>query len=159
MRKKIDKTDVVVRSPNLAEVKVSYKSKMQEVVKISSSRDAFNILFKLYDPDTIEFKEEFFMLLVNRANRLLGWFKLSSGGTTGTIVDSKIILVIALNSNAHGIVLCHNHPSGNLRPSDADISLTNKVRDASKLLEISLIDHLIISPAESYFSFADEGLI
>ena len=147
------------KSPELSEIKVSYKSKPRDTVKVNSSRDAFEVLFKLFDKDTIELKEEFFLLMLNRANHVLGWVKLSSGGTTSTVVDVKIIFSIALQTNSHSVILCHCHPSGNLKPSDSDISLTNKVKEAGKLLDINVLDHLIISPIGTYFTFADEGLL
>jgi DNA repair protein RadC len=153
------KSKTFEKSPMLAEIKVSYKTKSGEAVRISSSKDAFNVLFKLFDMNIIDLKEEFFLLLLNRANHVLGWFKLSSGGTTGTVVDVKIIFTLALQVNAHGIILCHNHPSRNLKPSDTDISLTKKVKEAGKLFDITLLDHLIIASDGTYFTFADEGLI
>lgn len=153
------KSKAFEKSPMLAEIKVSYKSKMTEVIKIISSKDAFNVLFKLFDMNIIDLKEEFFLLLLNRANTVLGWFKLSSGGTTGTVVDVKIIFTLALKANASSVILCHNHPSRNLKPSESDISLTNKVKNAGKLLDISILDHLIIASDGTYFTFADEGLI
>ena len=156
---KIVKPNRFEKSQGLAEIKVSYKNKMSEVVKIMSSRDAFDAMFKLYDEHTIDLKEEFFMLLLNRAHNVLGWFKISSGGTSSTVVDVKIIIALALQTNASSIIICHNHPSGNLKPSDSDIILTNKVKEAGKLMDITLLDHLIISSNGTYFTFADEGLI
>ena len=98
------------------------------------------------------------MLLLNRANKVLGYVLLSLGGTAGTVVDPKVIFQAALKTNAHGIILCHNHPSGNLTPSSQDISLTKQLRDAGKFLEIALLDHLILT-TEGYYSFADEGQV
>jgi DNA repair protein RadC len=147
------------RSPALAEVKVSYKCNLKEVVKITNSTDAFKLLYQLFDTDTIDLKEEFFLLLLNRANCALGWFKLSSGGTSYTAVDVKIIFILALLTNACNIILCHNHPSKNLKPSEMDISLTKKVKEAGKLLDITVLDHLIITSDGTYFDFADEGLL
>jgi len=149
----------IQKSPVLAEVKVSYKCKLKDIVRVTSSRISFDVLFNLFDKDTIELKEEFFLLLLNRANYVLGWAKLSSGGTTSTVVDVKIIFILALQTNAHSIILCHNHPSGNLKPSESDINLTKRVKEAGKLLDITVLDHLIISPDGTYFTFADEGLI
>ena len=94
-------------SQELAEIKVSYKSKNQSRVKILSSQDAFNILYPLYDKDVIEYQELFFLLLLNRANIVLGWIKLSSGGTSGTVVDPKMVFSLALQTNASGILLSH----------------------------------------------------
>jgi DNA repair protein RadC len=147
------------KSPELAEIRVSYKSGLRNFSKISNSKDSFNILFPLFDIDTIEFKEEFLLLLLNRANNLLGWFRLSSGGTSGTVVDIKIVFMLALRTNASSLILCHNHPSQNIQPSEADIKLTNRVKEAGNLLDIRVLDHLIIASNGTYFDFADEGLL
>lgn len=144
-------------SLELAEIKVAYKNKQKNRVKIANAQDAFSILYPLYDKDTIEYQEQFFLLLLNRANIFLGWVKLSSGGTTGTVVDPKMIFGIALQTNASGIIISHNHPSGNLQPSSGDIGLTNKIISSGNLLEVHLLDHLIISPDEKFYSFSDSG--
>lgn len=146
-------------SPELAEIKVMYKSKQKNKKKISTSKDAFEILFLLFDKDIIEYQEQFFLLLLNYANRVLGWIKISTGGTTGTVVDPKIVFTLALKTNASGIILAHNHPSGNLLASKNDQDLTNKILEAGRFLDIKLLDHLIISPEERYLSFADEGMM
>ena len=146
-------------SPELAEIKVSYKTKQYPKIKISGSKEVFDIIFPLYDQNLIEYQELFFMLLLNRANSILGWIKLSSGGTAGTVVDPKMVFGIALQTNASGIILSHNHPSGNLKPSESDVELTKKINNAGLLLEIKLLDHLILSPEGVYFSFADEGIL
>ena len=154
-----DELRIFEKSPELAEVKVSYRQNLNKHVKISNPEDSFSILFHLFDFNTIEFKEEFFLLLLNRANICLGWFKLSSGGTSGTVVDVKIIFMLALLTNASNLVLCHNHPSQNIRPSEADIALTNQIKEAGKLFGISVLDHLIIASDGSYFTFANMGLL
>lgn len=146
-------------SLELAEVKVVYKRRVRSIAKIVNSRDAFEILFLLYNKDIIEYREEFFLLLLNRAHNMLGWIKLGVGGTTGTIVDPKIVFTLAVQTNAHSIVLCHNHPSGNLIPSKHDVSLTERIKAGGKLLDIELLDHLIITPDGSYYSFADYGVL
>lgn len=151
--------DMFEKSPDLAEVNISYKIKLKNILRITNSGDAFNALFPLFDKDIIGFKEEFFLILLNRAKYVTGWLKISSGGTAGTIVDPKIIFVVALKTNADSIILGHNHPSGNLKPSDADIKITTRIQEAGKLFEISLLDHLIVSPDGSYYSFADEGVV
>jgi len=148
-----------VTSAELSEVMVRYKSKQKLKVKISQSRDAYEVFFALYDKDTIEYQEQFYLLLLNRANLVLGWIKLSQGGTSGTFVDPKIIFTLALKTNASSIVLCHNHPSGNITPSESDITLTKKVNMAGQVIDIKLLDHLILSNDEAYYSFADEGLL
>ena len=102
--------------------------------------------------------EEFWLLMLNRANRVIGRFKVSQGGLSGTVIDTRIILKKALDNLATSIIVCHNHPSGNRKPSDADVKITEKLKKAADMLEIKLLDHLIIAD-KSYFSFADEGLI
>lgn len=122
---------------------------------ISSSKEAYLALAPLLmDLDT----EEFWILLLNQANRMIGREKISSGGLAITSVDSRVVFKKALESNATSIVLCHNHPSGNLRPSQADLDLTQRMRKAGEQLEILVQDHLIVSEA-GYYSFADEGII
>jgi DNA repair protein RadC len=102
--------------------------------------------------------EQFKVMLMNRANKVLGIFELSTGGVSGTVADPKIIFVAALKGGASGIIVAHNHPSGNLTASQSDIDLTRKLKEAGKFLEIQLLDHVIVT-TEGYFSFADEGLI
>jgi DNA repair protein RadC len=102
--------------------------------------------------------EEFMVLCLNRANKVLGWARVSSGGLAGTVADPKLIFQIALKSNASSIILGHNHPSGNPKPSEADISLTNKMKRIGDLLTLAVLDHLILT-SEGYHSFANEGLL
>jgi DNA repair protein RadC len=102
--------------------------------------------------------EEFWILLLNRANRVIRKHKISLGGVHGTVADPKIIFKTALEELASGIIVAHNHPSGNLTPSQQDIDLTRKLKEAGKLLEIQLLDHLIVA-GKQYYSFADEGLL
>ncbi len=102
--------------------------------------------------------EEFKVLLLNRANRVTGVYEASAGGITGTVADPRLILAVAIKSVSVSIILAHNHPSGNLKPSRADEELTAKIKEAGKYHEIKVLDHIIIS-SESYYSFADEGLL
>lgn len=155
---KVNLTDLET-SPDLAEIAVSYKTKQKSKIKISNSREVFDVVFPLFDKQTIEFQEQFYLLLLNFSNRVLGWIKLSTGGTAGTVVDPKIVFSIALKTNASGIILAHNHPSGNLMPSQSDQSLTKKIQEAGRLLDIKLLDHLIVTSEERYYSFEDEGTI
>jgi DNA repair protein RadC len=110
------------------------------------------------DLNKIEFIEQFKILLLNRSKRVLGIVEFSRGGVTGTVVDCKLIFVAALKANACIIVLSHNHPSGNLRPSKQDEELTRKIKSATKLLDIRLLDHIIVI-SEGYYSFAVCGFI
>ncbi|MEJ6979768.1 JAB domain-containing protein [Pedobacter sp. P351] len=144
----------------VSEINVSYRPKFKasERPTISSSKDCFNILAASWDINKLELLEQFKVLLLNRANRVLGIYEVSSGGMAGTVADSKLIFGTALKACAASVILAHNHPSGNLKPSQADISLTRKIKAGGDLLDISVLDHIIIS-SESYLSFADEGLL
>lgn len=145
----------------VAEVELIYKSKVKasDRPKVTTSLDAFKLFKQHWDKNKIEFIEQFKVLFLNRANKVLGIFELSTGGVTGTIADPKLIFMAALKLNACNIILCHNHPSGNLKPSSADEQLTQKIKEAGKYLDLPVIDHLIISGEDSYYSFADEGLL
>jgi DNA repair protein RadC len=145
---------------NVAEVELSYKSKVKasERPRITQSKDAADLLTNLWSKDKIEFVEEFKVLLLNRANRVLGMVEISSGGVTGTVADPKLVLVAAIKANACGIIISHNHPSGNTKPSRADEELTQKIKLGAQYLDIKLLDHIIIT-TEGYLSFADEGLL
>jgi DNA repair protein RadC len=145
----------------IPEIKISVKydkAKQSELYKISSSKDIYKLAKKVFNADTIQWTEEQIMFCLNRANNVVGFYKVSSGGTSGTICDTKVILTIALNCCAHTIILVHNHPSGNIKPSENDIAVSKKVKDAAKLLDMQLLDHIIIAE-ENYFSCADNGII
>lgn len=148
------------RQYQVAEIQLSYKSniKPSQRPKINSSRDAHIVLQETWDETKIELVEQFKVMLTNRANKVLGIFEVSTGGISGTVADPKLIFAAAIKAAASGIILSHNHPSGNLQPSQADIDLTRKIREAGRFLEIQLLDHIIIT-TEGYYSFADEGLI
>ena len=144
----------------IAEVDLIYKPKVKasERPGIKTSKDAWTILQNNWDVNKIDFIEQFKVILLNRANKVLGILKASSGGVTGTLVDPKVVFVAALKANACGIIISHNHPSGNLKPSLKDQQITAKLKNGAELLDISLLDHLIIT-SEGYLSFADEGLL
>ncbi|HEX5172078.1 MAG TPA: DNA repair protein RadC [Cyclobacteriaceae bacterium] len=126
-----------------------------EKPKVTTSKDAFELL----KSDLTDIPhEEFWVLLLNRANRVIKKSQVSQGGVTGTVADPKIIFKLALEELACGLILAHNHPSGNLTASQADVDLTRKLKEAGKLLEIQVLDHLILA-RQKYFSFADEGLL
>lgn len=127
----------------------------EEKPRVSGSRDCFNIL-KPHMQDLPH--EEFWIILLNRANRVIRKYQVSQGGVAGTVADPKIIFKVAIAELASGIILAHNHPSGNLTASQADIELTKKIKEAGKLLEIQVLDHLIVA-GQKYFSFADEGML
>ena len=140
----------------VAEVELIYKTKVKpsQRPKIISSKDIDSVLRQIWDADKIEMVEEFKVLLLNRANKVLGVFEASSGGITGTLADPRLILAAAVKSTAVSIILSHNHPSGNLTPSKADEELTQKIKYAAMFFDIRVLDHVIIT-SESYYSFAD----
>ncbi len=144
----------------VAEVELIYRSKVKasERPQIKTSHDSEQILRRIWNEEKIDFVEQFKVLFLNRANKVLGIFEVSSGGVTGTVADPKLIFVAALKANACAIVISHNHPSGNLKPSQQDEQLTQKINQAGKFLDIKLLDHIIVT-SEGYYSFADEGLI
>jgi DNA repair protein RadC len=144
-------------SPNVAEISLTYRSivKHADRVTITTSNDAYTILKHLWS-DKMEYIEQFVVILLSRSNKALGWVKVATGGTSGCHVDTKVVYQAALIMNASGLILSHNHPSGNLKPSEADILITKKLKEAGKLLEIAVLDHLIIT-YDGYYSFADEG--
>lgn len=124
-----------------------------EKKKITSSKDVFEFFASLIGDTNYE---TFYILLLNRANKIIRPVQISEGGMSGTVADPKKIFKIALENNATSIILCHNHPSGNIKPSDADIRLTKKLKNAGEMLDVPVLDHLILGE-ERYFSFADEG--
>jgi DNA repair protein RadC len=144
----------------LAEVELVYKSKIKASARplITRSSDVSNILLQIWNPGKIELVEEFKVLFLNRANRIIGVMDASSGGITRTVADPRIILCAAVKCCAVNIIIAHNHPSGSLKPSHADEQLTVKIREAARWFDISVLDHIIIS-TEGYYSFADEGLL
>lgn len=145
---------------DVSEIELTYKTKIsaKERPKITSSTDALNILRNSWSDESIELFEEFKILLLNRANRVLGVVEISKGGMTATTADPKMIFGAALKAAACGIILSHNHPSGSLTFSQADIDLTSKCKMGGKLLEIQVLDHIILT-RDGYVSAADEGLL
>ncbi|AJA67370.1 RadC-like protein [Myroides sp. A21] len=143
-----------------SEIKLIYKSKVKasERPRIDSSYSAFEVALKAWDENKIELLEQFKVLMLSNNNRVLGVLEISSGGITGTIVDLRLIFAALLKAKATAFILVHNHPSGKLQPSDADRQITQKIKQASQILDIALLDHLIIT-SESYYSFADEGVL
>ncbi len=145
----------------VSEIQVSYinKVKVKDSQRIKSSSDIAKLLFENWNKNTIELHESFKVILLNNSNTVKGIFEMSSGGITGTLVDLRILFAVALKTLATSIIVSHNHPSGNLKPSQSDIRLTNKIKKVSELLDIKLLDHLIITPNKEYYSFADDGIL
>jgi len=145
----------------IAEIKVSYEPtyKVDQRTKITTSQDADDLLRKVWNWDAINFNEEFVAIYLNRANQVLGVYKHSSGTESACLVSIKQLLAVGLKSNASSFIIAHNHPSSNIKPSSQDVELTKKVKAASDVCELKLLDHLIIRSETGYYSFADEGLI
>lgn len=144
----------------ISEIDVIYRSKIsvRERKLVCRSRDLYSLFLSVWDMDKIELVEQFKVLFLNKANRVLGVLHVSTGGITETIADVRIIFGAALKLNAVLLVLCHNHPSGNLKPSYPDEILTTTFKEAGRILHIRVLDHLIISK-ENYYSFADDGAL
>jgi len=157
MKTEIETNDI----KGVSEVILIYKTKVKpkDRAKITSSKDAYQLLFDSWNKNTIEYVEEFKLLLMNRSNAVLGILSVSKGGISGTVTDIRIIFQAAIKTNASGIIVCHNHPSGNLNPSESDTKITRKIKEAGTIMDIQLLDHLIILPVEGYYSFADEGIV
>lgn len=141
---------------NISEIKLTYtrKVKAKDRPKISSSEDAHKLFRENWDDLTINLFEEFKILLLDRNNRCMGIVPISQGGVSGTFVDAKLVFSSALKARACGIILGHNHPSGNTNPSNNDKELTKRLIEAGKYLDLSVLDHIIVTD-ESYTSFAD----
>jgi DNA repair protein RadC len=152
--------EIINAIQNVTEVQLVYKTKVKpsDRFKIEDSKSAFRLLQQIWNEDNTELREEFKIVLLNRAHKVLGFFNVSTGGVAGTVADPKLIFASALKAMASGIILAHNHPSGNLTPSQADLDLTKKLKEGGKLLEIQILDHIIVT-TDSYYSFADDGML
>lgn len=142
----------------IAEIQVSYSSNMTKNEKITDSEKAYSILLNSWSLDLIGLQEEFKVLLLNRANEIIGLFSMSKGGLTGTVVDVKLLFAVAIKCNASGIIIAHNHPSGNLKASEQDKKITKQIKEGAKIFDIQFLDHLIITKT-GYLSFTNEGII
>lgn len=143
----------------VSEIAISYKPKVKAADRytIRFSQDAYNLLIReAFNTETLEYKEYFKLVLLNKANKVLGITTLSEGGMDGTIVDVRLILQTALLAHSSNIILAHNHPAGGLIPSSHDDAVTKKIKEAAKVMDIKLYDHLIVS-RYYYYSYADEG--
>ncbi len=146
--------------PIVSDVKVSYhpKMKISEMPVAKNSQEVYQLFLAKWDRGSIHLVEEFKIMLFTRGGSVKGIYPISKGGITGTVADPEIILLTAIVGVAKSIVLCHNHPSGSLIPSHADLELTEKIKNGSKFFDIKVLDHLIIS-SDGFLSFADEGLL
>lgn len=144
----------------VAEIQVSYRNDVpaNERPKVTCSDDAYRYFMQHWDQDQFDYCEKFKVMLLNRANLVLGIITISSGGIAGTVADPKMVFGPALKANSSSILICHNHPSGNLNPSDADIKLTIKLKNAGQLLDLPVLDHLIAT-RDGFYSFGDNGIL
>jgi DNA repair protein RadC len=128
-----------------------------EIVQIQTSKNGETFARQFYGDD-LEIFESFFLILLDRQHKTIGWVKISQGGVAGTVVDPILVAKYAIDTLSSGVILVHNHPSGNLQPSDADRSLTRRVKEGLNLFNISVLDHIILTK-DSYYSFSDNGEI
>lgn len=143
------------------EIQISYKERITSPFwhKISSSKDASELLYEHWNKNTIEVHESFKIMLLNNSNKVKGIYQLSQGGITGTMIDLRILFAVVLKTLSVAIILTHNHPSGKLQASEADIRLTEKIKKAAELFDVKVLDHLIIAPNGEYYSFSDNGIL
>jgi DNA repair protein RadC len=147
-----------MKTNNIAEIQISYSPtiKKQFRIKITKSSHAYESLINSWDKNTLELQEEFKIILLNNANEILGIHNLSKGSTNGVNVDLKLLFAVALKSCATSIIVSHNHPSGILTASESDIAMTKKIKKAGELLDISLLDHIIVTK-DGFYSMVDNN--
>lgn len=149
----------LIPQEGVPQIKITYRRTRKEFLgKVTSSKDVADFIRRTFKAGTLELQESFITLYLNTANEILGYYNHTVGGINATIADRRLILATALASASVGIIVSHNHPSGNLKPSQADIELTRKLKEGAAVLDINLLDHVIISK-NSYYSFADDGIL
>jgi DNA repair protein RadC len=151
----------MINTSELGEISIGYKylSSIENRPKITDTIEAYRICKLLIDADKIGIQEQFVILYLNNSNVVIGSCNAFTGGLTGTVVDVKIVVATALKLMTSGVIICHNHPSGNTKPSTQDIALTKKIKSALEFMDMKLIDHIIITPFDTYTSFTQEGLL
>jgi DNA repair protein RadC len=142
----------------LPEIKIKVTLSKGDKIKITNSQEAYDVFKDLFDANTLVWYEEMILLAVNRNNEVYAWRRISSGGTTGTVCDPKVIFSILLNCGASAFMLAHNHPSGSLVPSIQDVDVTKKLQEGGSILDITLLDHIIVGHG-NYYSMADNQKI
>lgn len=142
-----------------SEIQVTYRPAISNKPIVKSALDAYVVLSEFFPDNLIGLKEMFVVGYLNRSNRVIGVYEVSSGGITGTVADIRLILGTALKIAATGIIIAHNHPSGNLEPSNTDLMLTKKIKEAALYFDIQLLDHLILTWEDKYISFSDKGYL
>ena len=145
----------------IAEIELVYKTtvKPSQRPKIANPRDSYTFLLNTWDPNKLEFVEQFKVLLLNRAMKVLGVCEVSTGNVSGCIADPKLVFSAALKANASFIILAHNHPSGNPDPSPEDIDITRRLKEVGDVMGIRVLDHIVIGREGAYFSFSDKGML
>jgi DNA repair protein RadC len=142
----------------VSEVQLTYKSKVKPIELVTGSISAVNVFKSIENYNrNMEMYECFYAMYLNRANKVLSVMMISEGGTSGTVTDVKKIIAPAILQNASGIIISHNHPSGNTYPSSQDKTITEKIKNACKLLDINLFDHIILTESDGFYSFSDSG--
>lgn len=137
------------------QLKVKVTATKGDEIFVKNSDDIVEVLRNLFNSDTIQWTEEFIIVCLNRAHKIIGTCKVGMGGFSGVVCDPKVIMTIALQSAASSLILAHNHPSGSTKPSDSDRNMTKKIKQACELFDINLLDHIILTD-ESYYSFAEQ---
>lgn len=145
---KVNEVEIIYRNP----------TPIHDRISITQSSTAYQVFRQTWDENKIELLEQFKILLIDRGSHCLGISEIAIGGMSACIVDPRVIFAIALKTKSSGLILAHNHPSGSLKPSEADLSMTNKLVKAGNLLDISIIDHLIVT-TQDYYSFSDNGIM
>lgn len=142
------------------EVRLVYKTKVKasDRVQLNNSVETYRFLLQTWDKSKLELQEQFKVILMNNKNHVLGLYELSTGGVASTSADTKLIFMAALKANASTIIVAHNHPSGDPQPSLADKNLTKKIKEAGRLLDITVHDHMVVT-RHFYYSFADKGMM
>lgn len=164
LSKKVDNKLVQLLSTKVDTRRVDFKQvyknpiPMDDRIKVINSKSAADYLRGLYSPDEIELRESFFAMYLNRRNEILGAYLVGVGGVSGCVVDAPAVVRGAVLCNASSVILCHNHPSGGLEPSDNDKKITGNIKQALKFIDISLLDHIILT-AGAYYSFIDDGTL
>ncbi len=143
----------------VGEAKISYKATGIPYQQLHSSADVYKFLMSIWDDDTLDYIESFCVLGLSRGNKVTSFKFISHGGVTGTVADPKLVFQFGLLTNATALILSHNHPSGNLRPSEQDLRLTRKMKEIGTHLDMPIIDHMIVTRQSGYYSFADEGTL
>ena len=143
----------------LSEIVVSYNPPKVNKAIMTTPESAKDQVMPFFDKNIICLQEQFLVMYVNRNNQIIGMYKLSKGGLTGTVADIRLILGVALKCASCSVLLAHNHPSGNTKPSQADLSVTAKIKEAATLMDIRILDHLIIAPDGEFTSMGEEGLL